>query len=649
MTIDICSAIHTTEKVDPFEGLDLELSNLPRQLSPGDTSESLFALNPLNEINLADIALDIAALSSKSKIGDSQKNVQVPNQDSLANIDTEAMAIDIHSLSPVMVKEEKASSLIERESPLLDTIDLESMARDIHLLAPIYDEEESLLAPLDDELSQLEEIDLEGMAVDIHSISPTQGTDSLQQSVEIDLEAMAMDIHSLAPKQCDDYSFETPLNKEFSRLSDIDLEGIAVDILAFSPIQSEESLLQSAEIDLEAMAMDIDSLAPGHCADNSLQTPLDKEFSQLAEIDLEGMAVDIHLLSSTENEEFTQQTALQKNQQQSGEIDIKSMTVAIDAMLEGQYGGNRKYDDKTASEEMVAGDLDEVSRALVSLPGNHFFAGTDQQKEQPGGQGYLPSTDISHPPAVQRHTLVDPLIEKASHYMELARLQEKISEGLKNNRGNTLLIAGPHDGMGSSVLVAALAVNAARSQRKKVLLVDFNMRRPDLHSFFFLSQSNGFTDIVRNNLPWQSVLKDTGLEGLGIITAGTTTDSLSKDLLYSHIPNLMKEIKPHYDLILFDTSPVLKPNRNNVNITSLTSVTDYFVLVLTQSGITKKQLQETQSFIEAGNGKIDSIIINEHAAPSKPRLPFHTPLTLLKQAHVKMLEFSVVEMRKLLN
>lgn len=228
------------------------------------------------------------------------------------------------------------------------------------------------------------------------------------------------------------------------------------------------------------------------------------------------------------------------------------------------------------------------------------------------------STNIARPPVKQQTNFIAPIIENAYHYAELTQIREKVFSVLDDISGNTLLIASPHDNTGSTLLTAALGYNAACSCQKTVLLVDCNMRRAGLHEFFYLPQSYGFTELVQNNLPWQAVVKETGVENLSIITAGTHCHNFSEYLRYSHIPRLLKQIRNQYDLILFDTSPVLAPNRNNVNIVSLTSEVDYFLLITKQSGTTKDDLKETKTIIEAGNGTINGIVLNEHKPKKRP-------------------------------
>ncbi len=255
---------------------------------------------------------------------------------------------------------------------------------------------------------------------------------------------------------------------------------------------------------------------------------------------------------------------------------------------------------------------------FVVIPQDDSQSEADAKRQQYKRPTRSLSKNITHPPVKLPETAVHPVIEKAYHYAELTQIRQQVFTSLEKTNGKTLLIASPLDNTGSSLLAAALAYNAACSCQQSVLLIDCNMRRAGLHDFFYVPQSYGFTDLIRNNLPWQAVVKKTNTPGLSIITAGDLMENFSEHLRYAHIPNLVQDIQNEYDLIIFDTSPILKPNRNNVNIVSLTAVTDYFLLVTRQAGTTKDQLKETKDIVEAGNGKIDGIVINEHSPTSKP-------------------------------
>ncbi|MBU0944203.1 MAG: CpsD/CapB family tyrosine-protein kinase [Proteobacteria bacterium] len=287
-------------------------------------------------------------------------------------------------------------------------------------------------------------------------------------------------------------------------------------------------------------------------------------------------------------------------------IDLKDLSITPESLTSRQ-----------AREKFPPTAQDDVNFLLI--PDEEADDSAQQKKQEPIRPQRSLSTDIALPPAKTKQFFIDPTIEKAYHYAELTQIREKVFASLEKSDGNTLLIASPHDNTGSTLLAAALGYNAACSCQKNVLLIDCNMRRAGLHSLFNLPQSYGFTELIQNNLPWQAVVKDTGIENLHMITAGDPCDNFSEYLRHSHIPNLLKKIRYEFDLIILDTSPVLTPNRNNVTIVSLTSVVDYFLLIIKKSGTTKDHLKETVTVIEAGNGTIDGIVLNEHTPASRPK------------------------------
>lgn len=221
------------------------------------------------------------------------------------------------------------------------------------------------------------------------------------------------------------------------------------------------------------------------------------------------------------------------------------------------------------------------------------------------------AANITLPKALRKTEYTDHIIEQSRSYAELSQVRETIIAGLRAVGGNSLLVASPCGNAGTSILAATLGYYTAYSCREKVLLVDCDVCRPKLHSFFNLSQAHGLAEFAQHDLSWRDIVKDTGTEYLYIITAGTFIDNFSTPLRHFHIQNLFKKIRNQFDLIIFDTSPVLN---NNVNITSLSSVVDYFLLLVSKSVTTKGQLKKTQNIIEAGNGHIDGIIINNYVA-----------------------------------
>ncbi len=236
----------------------------------------------------------------------------------------------------------------------------------------------------------------------------------------------------------------------------------------------------------------------------------------------------------------------------------------------------------------------------------------------------LPASKNNHSSAAQvTPTSIHPLLEQASRYSELTRIREKIVLDCNASAGNILMITSPKDNAGKTLLAAALAYNMVRLCNNSVLLIDCNMRHPDIHTYFNLPQQDGFTEMIIHNQPCQAMIKETSLSGLHVLTAGRTSNTLYQSMQHHHLPDLLSELRRRYDFVIIDTSPVLAQNRNNVDTVVLSKLADYGLFVIRNRNITQKSIKEAVDMISAGNGKINGIVYNQLVSEKKPASPFY--------------------------
>lgn len=203
------------------------------------------------------------------------------------------------------------------------------------------------------------------------------------------------------------------------------------------------------------------------------------------------------------------------------------------------------------------------------------------------------------------------VLSKAYGYAEINRLREKIVNELRQKNQNTLLITSPYDDTGNTFLVSVLGYSAAYFSATKVLLVDLNMRRPQLHIPFGLKQEHGFTDIITDSVPWMDVVKPSGLLELEVITAGKPDEQLTFFLNRPVLSEIVPQIKEKYDLVIFDTSPVLVRNRNNLDPINLSTTCDMVLVVAQAKKTSRNDLRNTVSAIKEAGGQVRGVIYNK--------------------------------------
>lgn len=119
----------------------------------------------------------------------------------------------------------------------------------------------------------------------------------------------------------------------------------------------------------------------------------------------------------------------------------------------------------------------------------------------------------------------------------------------------TLVVSSASSGEGKTTTAANLAASFAR-QGKRVLLVDCDLRRPRLHTFFDLDVKPGFTELILGTANGGTV-RPTGIEGLSFLPRGEFNERAAELLGGSAGRELFLRLRERFDLVIIDTSPVL--------------------------------------------------------------------------------------------
>jgi succinoglycan biosynthesis transport protein ExoP len=110
---------------------------------------------------------------------------------------------------------------------------------------------------------------------------------------------------------------------------------------------------------------------------------------------------------------------------------------------------------------------------------------------------------------------------------------------------------------GKSTVAIHLAL-AAAAMGQKVLLVDSNLRSPSLHNRVGLMNIQGLTDIISSDLDWKNVIEQSPIEeNMFVLTAGPVPPDSVRLLASQKMQNLMSELQANFDLVIYDTPPLV--------------------------------------------------------------------------------------------
>jgi capsular exopolysaccharide synthesis family protein len=171
-----------------------------------------------------------------------------------------------------------------------------------------------------------------------------------------------------------------------------------------------------------------------------------------------------------------------------------------------------------------------------------------------------------------------------------------------------LMVASAKSGEGKTTTITNLAVTYAQ-EGKKVLLIDGDLRKPSLHHLFQLSNRIGLTSVLFNQQLLPEVIRDTTVDNLSVMTSGPIPPNPSEILGSQRMQSLMEELKEMFDIILFDTPPVLAVTDSLV----ITSYCDGVVLVVLAGKVKKGLVLKTKASLEHVKAKILGVVMNNNS------------------------------------
>ena len=123
-----------------------------------------------------------------------------------------------------------------------------------------------------------------------------------------------------------------------------------------------------------------------------------------------------------------------------------------------------------------------------------------------------------------------------------------------------MLITSSLIGEGKS-LVNILLSKTLSEMGQRVLLIDSDLRKPQIHSRLGVDNSRGLADLLEDeDHNWQNIMQNVpGYKNWFVITAGNRPPDPIRLLSSNRMHNFVNEISgsDQFDLILFDTPPIL--------------------------------------------------------------------------------------------
>jgi polysaccharide biosynthesis transport protein len=188
-------------------------------------------------------------------------------------------------------------------------------------------------------------------------------------------------------------------------------------------------------------------------------------------------------------------------------------------------------------------------------------------------------------------------------------------EGI-NQSLRTVLITSPEPSEGKTSIASNLAVVMAQGG-KRVILIDADLRRPMVHHFFKLTNLNGLTEVLSEQMYLHEAIRPWEEKNISLITSGSEPPN-PVDLLSSEkFTQMIEQLKQWTDIIIVDGPPMILPDSM-----ALSTRVDG-VLVVLRHGYTRRDFARNGvDQIRRVGGHIIGVVLNR-VPPSVARYYSH--------------------------
>jgi len=210
--------------------------------------------------------------------------------------------------------------------------------------------------------------------------------------------------------------------------------------------------------------------------------------------------------------------------------------------------------------------------------------------------------ELDMPP--DRKAVFDPR-DSDPFFTEVMRgLRAKVEHRIDTDGIRAIGVTSTVAGEGKTKIALHLAVNMASTGRKKVLLMDLDLRKSDIAREMRIGAAPGLGEYLSGSVSREEIIRITSTRGLHLIPAGRPVHSPVDMLAGEKLRSFLKELRGHFDLLILDTPPIL-PVPDAITISEQL---DAFILVFRLSFTPYKLLQ--QAVDELGTGKIMGVVLN---------------------------------------
>ncbi len=213
---------------------------------------------------------------------------------------------------------------------------------------------------------------------------------------------------------------------------------------------------------------------------------------------------------------------------------------------------------------------------------------------------YTQTQSIEGHVGTQRENRILSAMEHNEYADAFKILSTQVMQRMDEHQWSSLAVTSVGDDEGKTTTAINLGISIAKEIEYTVLLVDTNLRNPELHKYFGITPEAGLSDYLRDDVDLADILIRPGeIDHFVILPAGAPIMNSTEMLGSPKMCTLVEELKDRYPkrIVIFDLPPIL----NTADALSFVPCLDCALIVVEDDTTKEAELKQAVELLSVTN------------------------------------------------
>lgn len=186
-------------------------------------------------------------------------------------------------------------------------------------------------------------------------------------------------------------------------------------------------------------------------------------------------------------------------------------------------------------------------------------------------------------------------------------LRTQVLQRMQEHGWRTIAITSPSIQSGKTVVAINLALSIAHHPARTALLVDFDLRRPQVASYLGLPGGNSLNEVLNGDVDFRSAIVHAGIPGFLVLPTQRRVPGAAEALASSKVSQIISSLRDDYPerIIVLDLPPVTAVD----DVIAVLPRVDCVLLVVGSGSSTKREIEESRRHLARFN--LLGVVVNK--------------------------------------